>query len=207
MFTSARISAIALLVCALSSCAVGPTFHRPKPPPVDHYSNGTDPGRNTDRAWHRAAIRPRRRGRRRLVATVSLAPARRRDRRGDRPQSGAGCGARQLAGEPERFARRIRHFLSGYRCRGRRHPRTIQSHRVRRRRLRPASSTCSRFPHPSATRSMSSAVSGVSSKDCVPKSMWLGRMSGPRILHWRPTSPIPWSPEPLIAPKSRRRSN
>lgn len=43
MFTSARISAMALLVCALSSCAVGPTFHRPKPPPVDHYSNGTDP--------------------------------------------------------------------------------------------------------------------------------------------------------------------
>lgn len=43
MSTSARISTIALLACALSSCAVGPTFHRPKPPSVTHYSNGTDP--------------------------------------------------------------------------------------------------------------------------------------------------------------------
>jgi NodT family efflux transporter outer membrane factor (OMF) lipoprotein len=44
MSTSARSRRlIATLVCALSGCAVGPTFHRPAPPAVTHYSNGADP--------------------------------------------------------------------------------------------------------------------------------------------------------------------
>jgi NodT family efflux transporter outer membrane factor (OMF) lipoprotein len=34
---------MAALLCALCGCAVGPTFHRPQPPPVNHYSNGSDP--------------------------------------------------------------------------------------------------------------------------------------------------------------------
>lgn len=44
MSTSARSRrSIAALVCVLSGCAVGPTFHRPAPPAVTHYSNGGDP--------------------------------------------------------------------------------------------------------------------------------------------------------------------
>src|SRR5271166_404364 len=44
MSTSARSRrSIAALVCALCGCAVGPTFHRPAPPAVTHYSNGADP--------------------------------------------------------------------------------------------------------------------------------------------------------------------
>lgn len=44
MCTSARSRRlIAALACLLSGCAVGPTFHRPLPPPVTHYTNGEDP--------------------------------------------------------------------------------------------------------------------------------------------------------------------
>ena len=31
------------LLGMVSGCAVGPNFHRPDPPPVSHYANGTDP--------------------------------------------------------------------------------------------------------------------------------------------------------------------
>ncbi len=36
-------SLLVALLCLLSGCAVGPNFVRPKAPPLNHYSNGTDP--------------------------------------------------------------------------------------------------------------------------------------------------------------------
>jgi NodT family efflux transporter outer membrane factor (OMF) lipoprotein len=118
------------MACALSNCAVGPTFHRPEPPPVDHYSNGTDPtatppAHGTAQRFDRGAAAaadwwwlfrsPQ------LDAVITEAID-------HNPGLDA---ARQLTGEPKRFARRIRHLLSGNRCRGRRHTRAIQPHRVR----------------------------------------------------------------------------